>query len=50
MQKKWTVLSFSENANGQKLSNEVSSKSWGCISWSWGWELNPYITALQAVA
>ena len=20
------------------------------ITWSWGWELNPYITALQAVA
>ena len=20
------------------------------VNWSWGWELNPYITALQAVA
>ena len=26
------------------------TKKRGFMLWSWGWELNPYITALQAVA
>ena len=37
-------------ARGYYLDLQKAKIVYGCMSWSWGWELNPYRAALQATA